>query len=77
MELTLLRLAALISLVPAALTLFRKPAKRDTVFWSTLVVAFAGTMALVVVRQSDGWSTGISSALWLTIVACLLFFLIL
>jgi ABC-type uncharacterized transport system permease subunit len=75
MELTLLRLAALISLIPATLTMFRKPAKRDVVYWSTLVVALSGTMALVVVRQSAGWSTGISSALWLTIVACLAFFL--
>jgi ABC-type uncharacterized transport system permease subunit len=75
MELTLLRLAALISLVPVTLTMFRKPAKRDVVYWSTLVVALSGTLALVIVRQSAGWSTGISSALWLTIVACLVFFL--
>jgi len=76
MELTLLRLAALISLIPVTLTMFRKPARRDVVYWSTLIVALSGTMALVVVRQSAGWSTGISSALWLTIVACLVFFLI-
>ena len=75
MELTLLRLAALISLVPVTLTMFRKPARRDVVFWSTLAVALSGTLALVVVRQSAGWSTGISSALWLTIVACLAFFI--
>lgn len=75
MELTLLRLAALISLVPVTLTMFRKPAKRDVVYWSTLVVALSGTCALVIVRQSAGWSTGLSSALWLTIVACLAFFI--
>jgi ABC-type uncharacterized transport system permease subunit len=76
MELTLLRLAALISLVPAALTLFRRPARRDTVFWSTLVVALAGTFAWIVAKQSAGWSTGISAALWLTVAATLVFFII-
>ena len=76
MELTLLRLAALLSLVPAALTLFRRPARRDTVFWSSLVVALAGTLAWVVAKQSAGWSTGVSAALWLTIAATLVFFLI-
>lgn len=76
MELTLLRIAALLSLIPVTLTMFRKPAKRDVVFWSALVVALSGTLALVVVRQSAGWSTGISTALWLTIAACLLFHLV-
>ena len=47
MELSLLRLAALIALIPAALTLFRRPARRDTVFWSALVVALSGTFAWI------------------------------
>jgi ABC-type uncharacterized transport system permease subunit len=76
MELSLLRLAALIALVPAALTLLRRPARRDTVFWSSLLVALSGTFAWIVAKQSAGWSTGISTALWLTIAATLTFFVV-
>lgn len=76
MSFALLKLTALISLLPAAVSLLRKPARRDTVFWSSMVVATAGTLAWVVVRQSAGWSTGVSTALWLTIAACLVFFMV-
>ncbi|NQV57221.1 MAG: cytochrome c biogenesis protein CcsA [Rhodospirillales bacterium] len=74
MELPLLRLSALIALIPAALIVFRRTPRRDLVFWASLGVALAGTLAWVYVRQSAGWSTGISTALWLTIAASLLIF---
>ena len=76
MSFSMLKLTALISLLPAAITLFRKPARRDTIFWSAMVVATAGTLAWVVARQANGWSTGVSTALWLTIAACLVFFMV-
>ncbi|MEE2760558.1 MAG: cytochrome c biogenesis protein CcsA [Pseudomonadota bacterium] len=74
MEIYVLRLSALVALIPAALFVFRAAPKRDIVFWSGIGVALAGTLAWVYVRQSSGWSTGISTALWLTIAACLVIF---
>lgn len=74
MEVFFLRLSALIALIPAALIVFRPAPRRDLVFWSVLAVALVGTLAWVYVRQSAGWSTGISTALWLTIAACLIIF---
>ncbi len=74
MELTILKITALIALVPASLIMFRRTQKRDGVYWSVLAVAVTGTLAWVYVRQSAGWSTGISTALWLTILACLLIY---
>ena len=74
METYMLRLSALVALIPAALFVFRAAPKRDLVFWSVMGVALMGTLSWVYVRQSAGWSTGISTALWLTVAACLIIF---
>lgn len=74
METYMLRLSALVALIPAALFVFRAAPKRDLVFWSVMGVALVGTLSWVYVRQSAGWSTGISTALWLTVAACLIIF---
>lgn len=74
MSFTLIHLTALIALVPAALAPFRRSAERDVVFWMVWAVAVAGTAVWVFVRQSTGWGTGLSTALWLTIFACLLLY---
>ena len=41
METYMLRLSALVALIPAALFVFRTSPKRDLVFWSVLGVALA------------------------------------
>ena len=74
MSFTLLPLAALISLVPATLAPFRRSAERDSVFWLAWIVAVTGTALWVFVRQSSGWGTGLSTALWLTIFTCLVLY---
>ena len=74
MSFTLLHITALIALVPAALTPFRRSAERDGVFWLVWAVAVTGTALLVFLRQSAGWGTGLSTALWLTILVCLVIY---
>lgn len=74
MTLTLLPITALLALIPAALVPYRRAPKRDGVFWSVLLVAILGTLVWVFVRQSAGWHTGISTALWLTILSCLVLY---
>jgi len=72
MDLTLLKMAALLSLIPASVLTYRRAPQKDLVFWSTIAVALSGTLAWVYVRQSGGWHTGLSTALWLTVAACLI-----
>ncbi len=72
MELTLLKITALIALIPASLTTWRRTPQRDVIFWSALLVAVFGSLVFVFVRQSAGWHTGLSTALWLTVATCLL-----
>ena len=57
-----------------SLSPFRRSAERDSVFWLVWAVAVAGTALWVFVRQSAGWGTGLSTALWLTIFTCLLLY---
>lgn len=71
MELTLLKITALIALVPASLITLRRTPQRDVIFWSALMVAVMGPLVFVFVRQSGGWHTGLSTALWLTVATCL------
>jgi len=77
MSLTLLPITALIALIPATIVPFRRSAERDGLFWLVLAVAIAGTGVWVFVRQSSGWQTGLSTALWLTILTCLILYAIL
>jgi ABC-type uncharacterized transport system permease subunit len=72
MEVTILKFSAIIALVPTALIALRGVREKDLAFWSALAVAAAGPLAWVYVRQSEGWHTGISAALWLVILACVL-----
>ena len=74
MSYNLLSLTALIALVPATLAPFRRSAERDCVFWIVWAVAVVGAALWVFVRQSVGWGTGLSTALWLTIFTCLLLY---
>jgi ABC-type uncharacterized transport system permease subunit len=70
----LLYLAALLSLLPAALLSFSPRPKRDIVFWSLLAAAAAGPSTLVAVLNAGGWHPSLSGALWVSVAAAMLLF---
>lgn len=74
----LLSVAALASLVPAALAPMLRggatAAGRDTRFWLLIGVAIAGPALWVVVQLGDAWRTGVAAALWLSIAVSLVLF---
>ncbi len=68
-------LSALLALVPWSVLAWRRPEpQRDTLFWLTLAVAIAGPLAWVVSSSGVSWRTGLSAALWVTVVATLVTF---
>jgi len=67
-----LNLTAVIALLPAVIVSFRQPPRRDLVYWSVMLVALAGPAAWVFFRDSAGWQTGLSTALWITVVVCMI-----
>ena len=68
----ILPIFALISLIPSILLPYRYLAKRDVLFWSMLALAVVVTFSLILGRQSAGWKTDLSTALWLTVLTCLI-----
>ena len=67
-------LAALLSLLPAALLLIRPRARRDGVVWSLLLVAVLGPASLVAVQNAGGWQPSLSGALWVCVAAAMILF---
>jgi ABC-type uncharacterized transport system permease subunit len=76
MNTTLFTLSAVLSLIPASLIMWRRVPARDGAFWAVIAVAIAGPLAWVWVRQSQGWHTGLSTALWVTVLVCMVLFVI-
>jgi ABC-type uncharacterized transport system permease subunit len=76
MDTTFLQVTAILTLIPPSLLYFRREPKRDLVFWSVTIMAFCGVLLWVYLKQSEAWYTGLSSALWLTILACLIIFIL-
>lgn len=72
----LYNIGALLSLLPAALAHLRGEARRDTVHWLLLGVAAAGTTAWAVSLTGVSWHTGFSIALWVSIAASLVVFIL-
>jgi ABC-type uncharacterized transport system permease subunit len=72
----LLQITALLTLIPPSLLYFRREVKKDAIFWSVLITALCGVFLWVYVKQSTGWHTGLSIALWQTILACLIIYFI-
>jgi ABC-type uncharacterized transport system permease subunit len=64
-------IAALLALVPLGVTAWRGLDGRAIVFWPALLVALAGTAALLGVEVRRGLPTGFADALWLSVAACL------
>ncbi len=72
----LYNLGALLSLLPAALVQFRAAPRRDRSHWLLLGVAAAGTTAWAAALLGGAWHTGFSIALWVSIAASLIVFII-
>ncbi len=73
----LLNVTALVALVPAALAYFFPRTSRDVVYWSVLGVAAAGSIAWAMTLLADRWHTGLSVALWVSVAASLVVFMVL
>ena len=74
-------LSALLALLPAAVLAWRRlavpaggAARPDAAFWATGAVALAGPLVWVHALVADGWHTGFSVALWITITGTMLVF---
>ena len=64
-------IAALLGLLPLGAAAWRGLDGRAFVFWPVLLVALAGTAALLGVESRRGWPTGFADALWLSVAASL------
>lgn len=73
---TLLTVSTLVSLLPAAVVAYRRDGGRDVLFWLVTAVALAGPVAWSVVMLSGHWRTGLSSALWVSIAASMMVYVI-
>lgn len=69
-------LSALAALVPAALLSWRRP-RRDWLLLLLIAVAAAGPASWAVALMAGGWRTGLAPALWVSIAATALEFLLL
>ncbi|HYG85806.1 MAG TPA: cytochrome c biogenesis protein CcsA [Azospirillum sp.] len=72
-------LTALLALLPASLYPYRTiggvgEQGRSAAFWGALALAVFGPVAWVTVRMGDSWQTGLPTALWVTIAACMVLF---
>jgi len=69
-------LVALASLIPIALLPWRREAARDIWFWMALALALVVSIGWAVVQVEPVWNARFATALWLTIGATLLAFLL-
>ncbi|MBP2290577.1 cytochrome C assembly family protein [Azospirillum rugosum] len=72
-------LTALMALLPASIYPYRRIAGqgvegRSAYFWGALVLGFAGPALWSLTQVAGRWHTGLSTALWVTIAACMLLF---
>lgn len=74
--LPLFPLSALFALLPAAILSWRRP-RRDALLLILIAVAAAGPASWAVALMAGGWRTGLAPALWVSIAATALEFLIL
>jgi ABC-type uncharacterized transport system permease subunit len=74
---TVFSLAAVLSLVPAAVAAQRTPFTRDRSFWALAGLAALGATAWAAVQARAGWETGFAEAIWVTVAGTLVMFLVL
>ncbi len=63
--------AALLALLPLGAAAWRGLDGRAIVFWPALLVALAGTAAVLSIDARRGWPTGFADSLWFSVAACL------
>ncbi|MBK3797987.1 hypothetical protein GAY33_01800 [Azospirillum brasilense] len=73
-------LTALMALLPASIYPYHRIAGqgadgRSAYFWGALALGFAGPAAWALTQVAGRWHTGLSTALWITIAACMLLFI--
>lgn len=73
----LFNLAALATLLPAALVRWRHRDERDALFFGALFLAAIGPLLWSGAQLGGAWHTGFAMSLWVTIAATMLFFIIL
>jgi ABC-type uncharacterized transport system permease subunit len=73
----LISLSALAALVPAAVITLRGGARRDGLYWLLLAVALAGPLLRAFVALAPAWHTSLSGALWITVTASMVLFMLL
>ncbi|MCG5241178.1 cytochrome C assembly family protein [Azospirillum doebereinerae] len=76
----LLSLTALLSLLPASVYPYRRMGGQGTdgrtrAFWGALLLAAAGPGMWAILQVAGQWQTGFSTALWVTVAACMALFL--
>ncbi len=76
----LLSLTALLTLVPASVYPYRRTGGqgadgRTLAFWGALLLAAAGPGMWAILQVAGQWQTGFSTALWVTVAACMALFL--
>jgi len=74
-NITVFSLAAVLSMVPAAIGALWGPFKRDLRFWSLCGAGTVGAVAWAAVQARAGWETGFAEALWVTVAGTLVAFL--
>jgi ABC-type uncharacterized transport system permease subunit len=74
---TVFSLAAVLSLVPAAVAALWGPSTRDMRFWTLAGAGAVGATAWAAVQARAGWETGFAEAIWVTVAGVLVLFLIL
>jgi len=70
-------LSALAAMLPATVLGLRHGQARGTVFWAVIAVAVAGPAAYAVAQLGQGTLPSLSTALWLSVAASLVLFLVL
>ena len=73
---TILTLIALLALLPAAVLPFRAAAKRDTLFWLTIMLAAVVPLLWVGVTLSGPWQTALGAAVWSSVAITVILFAI-
>lgn len=73
----LLSVFSLLSLVPSGVQAFRTRPARDGVLWACLALGIGGSSAPVFVGSAQGWQTGFSATLWVTVATTMLAFAVL
>ncbi|MHA1565739.1 MAG: cytochrome c biogenesis protein CcsA [Alphaproteobacteria bacterium] len=73
----MLSLAALVTLLPAAVLPLRWPEQRNGLFWIVVAIGVGGTLILSYALTSGVWQTGFAVSLWITIATTMALFAVL